>query len=154
MSTAAGERHDIRDRDDIRDLLVAFYGKAFEDDLIGFVFTDITHMELEPHLPIMCDFWETVLFRAGLYKRNALDPHFAIHKRSPLLPEQFARWLELWNGTLDELFEGEIAEHCKVQAERIAGSMSRRLNGESGSEFVSIARRAEGSDETDPADHR
>ena len=138
VTDVTGARHDIRERDDVRALLVAFYGKAYEDDLIGFVFTDVTHMELEPHLPVMCDFWETVLFRAGLYKRNALEPHFKIHELSPLSPEQFARWLELWNATVDELFEGEIAEHCKVQAERIAGSMSRRLGGESGSEFVTL----------------
>ena len=30
--------------------------------------------DLSAHLPVMCDFWETVLLRAGRYRRNALRP--------------------------------------------------------------------------------
>lgn len=138
-----GTRADVTGRDDIMSLLRAFYARAYQDDLIGFIFTDVTKMDLELHLPVMADFWETVLFRAGLYKRNALQAHLNIHMMSPLSGEQFGRWYELWCATVDDLFVGEKAELAKRQAQRVAWSMNRRLNGESGSEFVTIRRASE-----------
>jgi truncated hemoglobin YjbI len=68
----AGPRPDITGRDDIADLVTAFYQRAFTDDILGPVFVDVAAMDLPAHLPVMCDFWETVLFRAGRYRRNAL----------------------------------------------------------------------------------
>jgi hemoglobin len=131
---------DLATRDDVEQLVVAFYGSAFRDPLIGRIFTDVAHMDLAAHLPIMCDFWETVLFRSGAYRRNALQVHVALHARHPLTAEHFARWLELWDATVDAGFAGPIAERAKVQAERIAGSMQRRLAGRSGSAFETVAR--------------
>jgi hemoglobin len=39
----------------------------------------------------------------------------------------FQRWLDIWEGTVDDLFAGPKAIQAKVQAGRIAGSISRRL---------------------------
>lgn len=138
---------DVADRNDIRDLVEAFYATAFTDPLIGPVFTDVAHLDLDAHLPIMCDFWETVLFKAGRYRRNALNVHLALHRRHPLGPEHFERWLTLWHRTVDERFEGPIADRAKLQAGRIAGSMQRRLAGRSGSDFETLTRR----DDREPA---
>lgn len=139
----AGElpvRPDLADRADVERLVRAFYRSAFADELLGPIFVDVARMDLEAHLPVMCDFWETVLFRAGLYRRNALAVHTHLHALFPLRSEHFARWLALWTATVDELFAGQKAELAKTQAARIAWSISRRLLGASGSEFVSIAR--------------
>ena len=129
---------DLRDRADIRELVEAFYRRAFADPLIGPIFTDVASMDLDHHLPIMCDFWETVLFRAGLYRRNALQLHLALNAAYPLQQEHFDRWLELWADNVDERFAGQKAELAKVQAVRIAGSMQRRLQGRSGSDFETV----------------
>ena len=129
---------DLRDRADIRELVEAFYRRAFADPLIGPIFTDVASMDLDHHLPIMCDFWETVLFRAGLYRRNALQLHLALNATYPLQQEHFDRWLELWADNVDERFAGQKAELAKVQAVRIAGSMQRRLQGRSGSDFETV----------------
>lgn len=133
---------DLRDRDDIASLVGEFYRRAFADPLLGHIFTDIAKMDLEHHLPIMCDFWETVLFQAGLYHRNALQMHYVLNARYPLEQTHFDRWLELWIGNVDEHFAGEKADLAKLQATRIAGSILRRLEGRSGSEFESLRRRA------------
>jgi truncated hemoglobin YjbI len=130
--------HDLHDRSDVTELVTAFYARAFEDPLIGPVFTDIARMDLDRHLPVMCDFWETVLFRAGLYHRNALQVHVALNAKFPLHQEHFGRWLELWGSTVDDHFAGEKAELAKLQAGRIAGSLHRRMQGGSGSEFATI----------------
>lgn len=141
MSGEVLRRSDLRDRDDISRLVREFYGRAFADPLIGRIFIDVARMDLEHHLPIMCDFWETVVFRAGSYRRNAFTLHEALNRRVPLGAAEFARWLELWTATVDDLFAGESAERAKVQARRIAGSMQRRLEGGSGSAFETIGTR-------------
>jgi hemoglobin len=134
---------DLADRDDVAQLVTAFYRAAFADPLIGPVFTDVARLDLEHHLPIMCDFWETVLWGAGLYRRNALQIHLVLHARHPLGAEHFDRWLSLWEATLDASFAGPVAERARVQARRIAGSMQRRLAGRSGSAFETLTRHDE-----------
>ena len=133
------ERAEIADRAAVDALTAAFYEAAFADPLLGPVFT-ASGMDLATHLPIIGDFWETVLFRAGKYHRNVLAAHTSLHARVPLTAEHFGRWLELWEATVDANFAGEKADFAKVQARRIAWSMSRRLMGESGSEFITITR--------------
>ncbi|BDZ56068.1 group III truncated hemoglobin [Agromyces marinus] len=126
---------DLRGRDDVATLVTAFYARAFADPLIGPIFTDIAKLDLDRHLPIMCDFWETVIFRTGGYRRNALAVHVALNDRAPLGEPEFRRWLELWTATTDALYTGPAAERAKLQAGRIAGSMQRRLAGGSGSAY-------------------
>jgi hemoglobin len=129
---------DLADRDDVSQLVEEFYRRAFRDPLIGTIFTDVAKMDLAHHLPIMCDFWETVLFRAGKYRRNALELHVALNSKFPLQQQHFERWLALWVETVDELFAGPKAELAKLQATRIAGSMHRRMQGRSASQFETI----------------
>ncbi|KUI31691.1 cyanoglobin [Mycobacterium sp. IS-1742] len=118
---------DLATRADVESLLRRFYGRAFEDPLLAAPFADLLSRGLDQHLPVMCDFWETVLFRAGLYRRNALHVHRRIHARTPLRAEHFVRWLTLWTTTVDEMYRGPVAERAKIQATRIATAMGRRL---------------------------
>jgi hemoglobin len=132
---------DLTGRHDVEVLVRNFYTRAFADPLLGPIFIDVTQMDLNAHLPVMCDFWQTVLFRAALYRRNALQVHTDLHAIFPLSSQHFARWLALWVATVDDHFAGEKAKLAKTQATRIAYSISRRLLGESGSEFITIQRR-------------
>lgn len=122
-------RADITDEADVRTLVGEFYRRAFADDLLGPVFVDIAHMDLAVHLPIITDFWHTVLFRSGRYRRNALTPHQRVHQLAGLTAAHFERWLELWRASVDGLYRGPKAELAKLQADRIAGSMCRRITG-------------------------
>src|SRR5665647_1089897 len=132
------ERTDLRNRDDVLTLVTTFYRRAFDDELLGPIFVDVARMDLAHHLPIICDFWETVLFQAGLYRRNALQIHLSLNARAPLGAPHFERWLRLWTTTVDDAFAGEKAELAKTQAARIAGSIQRRLQGRSGSDLSLI----------------
>ncbi|MFE6967603.1 group III truncated hemoglobin [Agromyces sp. NPDC057679] len=133
--------HDLRDRDDLATLIEAFYLRAFADPFIGPIFTDVAKMDLAHHLPIMCDFWESVLFDAGTYRRNALALHVALDAKHPLTEAHFDRWLVLWRQTVDDGFRGEVADRAKVQGERIAASIRRRLAGGTGSAYETITTR-------------
>ncbi|MEU5376314.1 group III truncated hemoglobin [Streptomyces sp. NPDC005968] len=147
-SAAAGaDRSRLRDlsgRTDVEDLVRGFYRAAFADPLIGAVFTDVARMDLEAHMPVMCDFWESVLFRAGKYHGNALQPHLALNRSVALEQQHFARWLGTWQATVDSLFLGEKAELAKTQAVRIGGSLLRRLHDGDASEYVTVRRRENG----------
>lgn len=137
---------DVADRADVETLVTAFYRDAFADPLIGPVFTEVAKLDLGRHLPIMCDFWETVLFKAGLYRRNAMQVHLVLHARHPLTAEHFDRWLALWSATLDARFEGPVAERAKHHAAQIAAGMQRRLAGRSERVFVTVGRRDDDGD--------
>ena len=138
MSEAIPET-DLANRADVEVLLRRFYGRVFDDDTLAKPFAELRVKGLDSHLPVMCDFWETVLFSAGLYHGNALLVHRQLDNRHPLCANHFARWLTLWNATLDEMYQGPVAERAKLQAGRIARSIHRRLRGVDASELDALA---------------
>lgn len=105
----------------------AFYGRALDDEIIGYLFTDVARLDLEAHVPRITSFWETVLLGAQTYRGGAFRPHAALHTVSPLRRGHFERWLWLWQATVDELFEGERAELAKAHALRVAHAFHGRL---------------------------
>ncbi len=120
-------RRDLRDRHDAAALVARRYERAFADPVLGPIFIDVTRMDLDAHLPTMCDFWETVLFGAGRYRGNVFGVHLALHEREPLTPMRVQRRLDLWEATVHDLFLGPNANLAKVQAGRIGGAIRRRL---------------------------
>jgi hemoglobin len=128
-------RADLANRADVDALLRRFYGEVLVDDILAKPFMGIRMNGLESHLPVMCDFWETVLFRSGLYHGSAVRAHQPVHDRHALRARHFLRWLTLWNSTVDEMYRGPIAEHTKIQAARIARAMHRRLTGNDSKEL-------------------
>ena len=118
---------DIETREDCERLVRAFYSQAMRDEQIGFIFTDVAKLDLEAHLPKMTAFWETVLLDARSYSGSAFGPHVQLNEKLPLRDEHFERWLQLWFGTVDELFTGERANAAKVHALRVARGFMARL---------------------------
>jgi hemoglobin len=125
-------RGDIATRADCERLVRAFYGRALTDPVIGFLFTDVAHLDLEAHVPRITSFWETVLLGARSYGGGAFAPHARLNAKVPLQRGHFERWLVLWNATVDELFAGEVAELAKAHADRVAHAFHGRLQGADG----------------------
>jgi hemoglobin len=121
--------NDIESRTDIDLLMRVFYQRALEDDVIGHIF-DIAGLDLEKHLPVIGDFWETLLFTTGSYAKHGRNP-LAIHKeldlRVPLKREHFERWLQIFRKSVDEEFEGVRADFIKSRAEAIAERMQQYI---------------------------
>ena len=129
---------DLASRADVEELLRRFYGRVFVDDVLAEPFIELRAKGVESHLAVMCDFWETVLFRAGLYHGSALVVHRRLHDRHPLSANHFVRWLQLWNAAIDEKYHGPVAERAAIQAARIAKAMHRRLRGVDASELDAL----------------
>jgi hemoglobin len=138
-SASAPAIRDLTNREDVEVLLWRFYGRVFDDEVLAEPFTELREQGLESHIPVMCDFWETVLFRAGLYRRSALVAHRDVDERHALYGKHFARWLTLWEQTVDEMYDGPAAARAKLQAGRIARAMHRRLRGADAAELDAMS---------------
>ena len=121
--------HDIESRADCERLVRAFYGRALEDPIIGFLFVDVAKLDLEAHVPVITSFWETVLLGARSYGGGAFRPHAELHAKVALREAHFRQWLHLWSATVDELFAGDRAELAKAHALRVGRAFHRRLQG-------------------------
>ena len=62
---------------------------------------------MQIHIPLITDFWENILQDKLVYKKNAMEIHYEINKIYKLERQHFDAWLNLFNSTLDELYEGE-----------------------------------------------
>lgn len=121
---------DIQTRKDIELLMTTFYEKVKKDDTIGYIFNDIARVNWDHHIPIICDFWETLLLDAASYKKNAMAVHYDLNRKVTFEEKHFQRWLFLFNETLDELFSGKITEMARTKAKSIASLMLFRMQQE------------------------
>lgn len=124
---------DIGSRKDIELLITGFYDKVTNDPTIGFIFNDIMKVNWEAHLPVMYDFWETILLNETNYSGNTMGIHFEINRKIKLEEKHFSRWMELFAQTVDELYQGEIADMAKKRAQSIAAVMLFKMNQENAS---------------------
>lgn len=118
---------DITNRKDLETLMVSFYGKALLDDTIGFFFTEIVPLDMDKHIPVITNFWESVIFEKASYYGNVFGVHEHIHGMHKFEDQHFIHWTTLFKATVDELFAGENAEKIKQRAESIATVMRVKL---------------------------
>ncbi len=114
---------DITNRKDIEHLVEQFYQEAVSDAQIGHFFEGVIAKGLEKHLPTICDFWESVLLQQPVYKGNPMLKHIALDKEKPFSPAHFQRWIQLWEMTVDTLFQGPVAEEAKRRAQMMGQLM-------------------------------
>jgi len=120
-------KRDIENRKEVEQLINSFYDKVKQDDVIGFIFNDVAKVNWEKHLPVMYDFWESVIFSINTYSGNPMEVHMHLNRRVQLAKEHFERWLKLFTGTVDELFEGKNANIAKEKAISIATIMETKI---------------------------
>jgi hemoglobin len=117
------DKKDIENREDLLLLMQEFYKKLLSDKSISYLFTDVAKINLEHHLPVLVDFWDSILFQTGTYQKNAMQPHLALHQKSPLTQHHFETWLRYFKTSVDELFTGDNAFIIKERATSIATVM-------------------------------
>ncbi|WDF57780.1 group III truncated hemoglobin [Flavobacterium sp. KACC 22758] len=118
---------DIKNKEDIKVLVDAFYHKIQTDETIGYLFTKIAVVNWEKHLPIMYDFWDNILFHTGNFDGNPMMKHRILNEKSTLYEAHFKHWTTLWSTTVDDLFEGEKADEVKIRAKNIAKAMMNKV---------------------------
>lgn len=114
------EKQDIITRRDLTDLVDSFYEKVKSDPLLGPVFSYVNWAQ---HLPVMYNFWCSMLLGEGSYKGSPLQSHLHL----PIARAHFDQWLKLFKETVDEKFFGEKADETKMRAQAIAGVFQHKL---------------------------
>ncbi len=117
-------KQDIQNREDVFLLVAEFYNKVRKDPVLG-PFFNTAIKDWDAHLQHLTSFWETSLFMTKKlehkYKGNPLEVHIKVdqeHHHS-ITELHFGIWLNLWYQTLNELFEGEVAENAKRRARKM-----------------------------------
>ena len=119
---------DIIGEEDIKTLVNAFYDRVKADDVIGFIFHSIIGEDWSHHLPVMYTFWTTILLNKQGYKGNVIQKHIEVDKKVTLQKEHYDRWIQLWQKTVDELYEGEKAEEAKNRASLMIQLISMKVD--------------------------
>ncbi len=104
----------------VRDLVVQFYAKVREDELLGPVFYQALGEDWGPHLDRLTEFWSTLVLGTRGFKGNVYGTHMAL---SHIQPEHFERWLGMFEQTAGELFEAAAAARFIKMAHQIAASL-------------------------------
>lgn len=118
------EKKDISTREDVYVLVSSFYDKVRKDKVLGPFFEIIE--DWDEHLEKLTDFWQSNLFLKTRYYGNPLDAHIKADKANnhSISELHFGRWLNLWFETIDQLFEGEIAQNAKQRARKMSTFMN------------------------------
>jgi hemoglobin len=119
---------DIETRKDIEEVLQDFYAQAFIDPLIGRFFTEVAPLDLTTHLPLIADFWESVVLDTRTYSKNVMAVHQHLHTLSPIHKEHLDRWVTLFTKTVAARFEGPHATLMQQRARSVATLMDLKLN--------------------------
>lgn len=116
-------KKDIESIEDITIFVSKFYDKLLADQSINHHFEGL---EIKSHLQVIVDFWSTILLGTQIYKNNTIQAH----KNLQLKKEDFEIWLNHFNSTLDELFEGDKTNEAKSRAKTIGLTMRYKLIGQ------------------------
>lgn len=118
---------DITRDEDIQLLVNSFYDKVKHDAIIGYIFNTIIGQDWRHHLPIMYQFWGTILLNKAGYKGNVIQKHVDLDKKIELQKEHYERWLSLWQETVDELYQGPGADEAKNKASMMLHLISMKV---------------------------
>ncbi len=103
----------------IHDLVHGFYAKIRMDPVLGGVFNRVIGEDWDAHLAKMCDFWSSVLLMTGRFKGAPMATHVRI---AEIGPTHFARWLDLFGQTAEQVCPPDAAALFVAKAEMIARS--------------------------------
>jgi len=98
--------------------MTVFYEKAIKDQDLGPFFIneigdDISDEDWTHHIELLADFWLAKLLGEDTYYGNFVGAHV---KMPHIKRENFARWLELFSQTADEVYAPDTAELFKKKA--------------------------------------
>lgn len=113
-------KHDIQDRADIRKLVTTFHERLLKDEDFKHIFIEVMQVDMLAHIDTLMDFWESTLFQAGKYKGDTVEAHLEVHHQHRLSATHFSKWLEIFNETVNDHFEGNIATQAKQKASALA----------------------------------
>ncbi|WP_394364231.1 group III truncated hemoglobin [Formosa algae] len=113
-------KSDLKNRDDVFLLVSTFYDKIRKDDALGPFFNRLI-TDWPAHIERLTSFWESSLFLKTKYYGNPLEVHIKVDEEhnNSITDKHFGAWLNFWVQTVDELFEGDMANNAKQRARKM-----------------------------------
>ena len=103
----------------IEQVVHTFYDRVRMHPVLAPVFNSVIK-DWEPHLAMMVDFWSSVMNTSGRYKGQPMPKHQAL---SGVSPYHFTIWLNLFETTVLDLCDPQIAERFAEKSQMIARSL-------------------------------
>ena len=121
-------QEDLKERADIKKLVDSFYSKVRKNEEIGYFFNNTIH-NWDEHIEKLTDFWESNLFFTGSFHGNPALAHVQVDREhnNSITEYHFGIWLNLWFQTIDELYQGEMAERLKHNARKMSTHLFLRI---------------------------
>ena len=107
----------------IRKMVVLFYDKIKINMHLGGIFHSAIGNKWDTHIETMVLFWRHILLGEMVYEGRPAQKHMDM----PLDSFHFDVWLSIFNETIDENFEGEIALLAKERALGIAKVIEHKI---------------------------
>lgn len=116
-------------KENLNKMVVRFYAKIINDDLVGPFFIEklgdnLNNNLWKPHIELLTNFWASITLGEQNYRGNPLAPHLQING---LERSTFEQWLNLFFETLDSIYEPQISNFFKERSTIIAGNFMRNL---------------------------
>ena len=108
------------DRESMGVLVQAFYGAVREDAQLGPVFLEALGDDWAPHLERLTRFWATMMLGTREFQGNVYGTHMRL---AGIKPDDFKRWLALFDATATRLFTPQAAAALLQAAHRVAASL-------------------------------
>lgn len=116
-------KKDITNQDDIKLMVDTFYDRIKLNPVLGPIFEDKIGDKWPMHLEKMYRFWATILLNEHTYSGSPFAPHATL----PIDESHFKIWVETFNTTLDDLFDGEVATEAKSRGVLMAAIFSSKI---------------------------
>ena len=104
----------------IAELVATFYARVRADEVLGPIFNGAI-ADWPHHLDKLAAFWSSVMLTSGRYKGQPMVAH--VRHEEHMTPENFTRWLALWQRTTEDVLGPEVGAAFQDKAKRIAESL-------------------------------
>ena len=116
-------KQDIHSLDDIKLMVNIFYQRIKQDIVLGPIFEEKIQDRWPVHLEKMYRFWQTILLEEHTYNGSPFPPH----AQMAIDESHFVIWLKIFTTTVDDLFNGNVAEDAKKRGTLMAALFNSKL---------------------------
>jgi hemoglobin len=110
-------------KEHIKKLVSNFYQKVQKDEVLGPIFNDVAKVDWNHHIPLICQFWNSVMLKTNEYHGNAYRKHLILGEQVKLTEAHFARWLMIFKEEAFKHLPVLEAQSITMKAQMIAKSL-------------------------------
>jgi hemoglobin len=107
----------------IENLITNFYEQIKQDELLGPIFNDVAKVNWEEHIPLLVNFWSSIMLGTNEYHGGAFGKHVMLSHQTPINKQHFDHWLEIFTQQANQDLPKPYNEIIVNRANMIAQSL-------------------------------